>query len=218
MADSGKKRVITINGPIASGKQKLAKLFALSCKSPKIVKMSKAKIQEYYAIASANDSKGYERFLKNECVRMTDELSHYLEDDNENDALIIITDISSLINVLATHDTAPKISDDARRDLVKLEAKYLDILEKNAIQIYVCTDVKPKLALYDMSTSKKDEIPKDFFTLKDVESQHTSCDLLTNQFLLKHDFLNDDGEENSEKSIDTLYFEGREFNFHVYKI
>ena len=219
MADSkDKKRVITINGPIASGKQKLAKLFALFYKNPKIVKMPKAKILEYYTLAKANDSEGYEEYIENECGRITYMLTDYFEADNENDALIIITDVTALIRVLSKEEKAPKISDDFHHHLDDLERSYWRLLKDNALHTYVCTETDHRNSLLDIHFNKEEEIPRDFSTADRMKKQNESYNALMRTLILEHGFISETGEDVQDKDSDKQSFTGDEFSFHAYKL
>ena len=217
MADSGKKKVITINGPIASGKQKLAKLFALFCKNPKIVKMPRDRIQKYYELANTNNSQGYEHFIEEEISRITRELTDYFENKNENDLLIIITDVSALFRVLAKEEKAPKISDRTWLDLKKVEKEYQGLLRDNALHTYVYTEADVKSCLLDIKSTKQEEIPENFFTLEHLEKQHRSYHSMTRHLLVAHHFISEDGRDLPLKYDDQQLFLGKEFTFHVYK-
>ena len=218
MADlDAKKRVITINGPIGSGKQKLAKIFAISCKNPKIIRMPRDRIQKYYELASTNNSQGYEHFIEEEISRITRELIDYFETDNENDLLIIITDVAALFGVLAKEEKSPKISGKTWCDLKKVERKYWKVLHDNAHHTYVSTETDVKSSLYNIKFTKQEEIPENFFTLEHLEKQHRSYHSMTRSLLVAHDFISEDGKDEPDKYNDQLLFLGREFTFRVYK-
>ena len=212
-----KKRVITINGPIASGKQKLAKFFALSCKSPKIVKMPRDRIQKYYELVNTNNSQGYEQFILEECFRISDALTDYLKINNKDDLLIIITDVTALLGVLAKEEKVPKISDKTWLDLKEVEKEYLNVIHNNASHTYVSIETQVQTCLLDINFRRQEEIPKNFFTFEYLAKQHQSYHSMTRRLLMEHDFISKRGMDIPDKYDDQQSFKGTEFTFRVYK-